>query len=166
MELVFMGNETIPDNVIATWNTQKNEDNKFNRLKDTERHIIQGAKNEQLNQLKYVDQLYETQKVELLNKDAQIKLLEEELDKLGRLSIPFADISAEAKTNYENLQSLGFSPTILTDFNKLNTIPVFEIKWKHDVERFQTVADSKKLHEWLKLRLKDSTIQLKEVVQD
>lgn len=166
IELVFMGNETIPDNVIATWNTQKNEDNEFNRLKDTELHIIQGTKNEQLDQLKYVDQLYETQKVELLNKDAQIKFLKEEIDKLGRLSIPFADISAEAKTNYENLQSLGFSPTIVTDFNKLDTIPVFEVKWKRDAKRFQTVADSKKLHEWLKLRLKDSTIQLKEVVQD
>lgn len=166
IELVFMGNETIPDNVIATWNTQKNEDNEFNRLKETELHIIQGTKNEQLDQLKYVDRLYETQKVELLNKDAQIKFLKEEIDKLGRLSIPFADISAEAKTNYENLQSMGFSPTIVTDFNKLDTIPVFEVKWKRDAKRFQTVDDSKKLHEWLKLRLKDSTIQLKEVVQD
>ena len=166
IELVFMGNETIPDNVIATWNKQKNEDESFSRLKETELRIIQGAKNEQLDQLKYVDQLYETQKTELLDKDARIKVLEEELGKLGRLSIPFAAISAEAKTNYENLVSLGFSPTIQTDFNKLDTIPIFEVKWKRDAKRFQTEADTKKLHNWLKLRLKDSTIQLKEVVQD
>jgi len=166
IELIFMGNETIPDNVIATWNKQKNEDESFGRLKDTELRIIQGAKNEQLDQLKYVDQLYETQKTELLDKDARIKVLEEELGKLGRLSIPFADISAEAKTNYENLESLGFSPTIQTDFNKLDTIPIFEVKWNRDAKRFQTVADAKKLHNWLKLRLKDSTIQLKEVIQD
>jgi hypothetical protein len=82
------------------------------------------------------------------------------------LSIPFADVSAEAKTNYENLVSLGFSPTIQTDFNKLDTIPIFEVKWKRDAKRFQTEADTKKLHNWLKLRLKDSTIQLKEVIQD
>jgi uncharacterized hydrophobic protein (TIGR00271 family) len=166
IELVFMGNEIIPDNVIATWNAQKNEDNSFNRLRGTELQIIQGSKNEQLDQLKYVDQLYETQKVELVDKDAQIKFLKEELDKLGRLSIPFVDISVEARTNYENLQSIGFSPTIVTDFNKLDTIPVFEVKWKRDAKRYQTVANSKKLHEWLKLRLKDSTIQLKEVVED
>ena len=166
IELVFMGNETIPDNVITTWNKQKNEDESFGRLKNTELQIIQGAKNEQLDQLKYVDQLYETQKTELLDKDARIKVLEEELGKLGRLSIPFADISAEAKTNYENLESLGFSPTIQTDFNKLDTIPIFEVKWNRDAKRFQTVADAKKLHNWLKLRLKDSTIQLKEVIQD
>ncbi len=166
IELVFMGNETIPDNVITTWNKQKNEDKSFGRLKNTELQIIQGAKNEQIDQLKYVDQLYETQKTELLDKDARIKVLEEELGKLGRLSIPFTDISAEAKTNYENLESLGFSPTIQTDFNKLDTIPIFEVKWNRDAKRFQTVADAKKLHNWLKLRLKDSTIQLKEVIQD
>lgn len=166
IELVFMGNETIPDNVIATWNKQKNEDESFSRLKDTELQVIQGAKNEQLDQLKYVDQLYETQKTELLDKDARIKVLESELGKLGRMSIPFADISAEAKTNYENLESLGFAPTIQTDFSKLDTIPIFEVKWKRDAKRFQTVAETKKLHDWLKLRLKDSTIQLKEVIED
>ncbi|MBT8299263.1 MAG: DUF389 domain-containing protein [Maribacter sp.] len=166
IELVFMGNETIPDNVIATWNKQKNEDESFGRLKDTELRIIQGAKNEQLDQLKYVDQLYETQKTELLDKDARIKVLEEELGKLGRLSIPFAAVSEEAKINYENLESLGFSPTIQTDFQKQDTLTIFEVKWNRDAKRFQTLADAKKLHNWLKIRLKDSTIQLKEVIQD
>ena len=166
IELVFMGNETVPDNVIATWNKQKNEDESYARLKNTQLHIIQGAKNEQIDQLKYVDQLYETQKTELVDKDARIKVLEDELGKLGRLSIPFADVSAEAKTNYENLESLGFSPTILTDFKKVDTIPIFEVKWKRDAKRFQTVEDTKKLQAWLKLRLKDSTIQLKELIQD
>ncbi len=165
IELVFMGNEIVPDNVIATWNKQKNDEG-FNRLKDAELRIIQGAKNEELDQLKYVDQLYETQKTELLDKDARIKLLEEELSKLGRLSIPFKDISIEAKTNYENLESIGFSPTVKTDFKKLDTISVFEVKWKRDAKRVKVVEDAKKLHQWLKLRLKDSTIQLKEVVQD
>lgn len=166
IELVFMGNETIPDNVIATWNKQKNDDASFSRLKETELHIIQGAKNEQVDQLKYVDQLYETQKSELIDKDQKIRFLEGELDKLVRLSIPFADISAEAKTNYENLESIGFSPSIQTDFKKTDTIPIFEVKWKRDAKRFQTEADTKKLHDWLKLRLKDSTIQIKEVIQD
>ena len=166
IELVFMGNETIPDNVIATWNKQKNEDENFGRLKETELRIIQGAKNEQVDQLKYVDQLYETQKTELLDKDARIKVLEAELGKLGRLSIPFSEVSAEAKTNYENLVSIGFSPTIQTDFNKTDTIPFFEVIWKRDTKRIKTDADMKKLHNWLKLRLKDSTIQLKEVIQD
>ena len=165
IELVFMGNETIPDNVIATWNNQKNDED-FYRLKNAELHIIQGTKNEQLDQLKYVDQLYETQKSELLDKDEKIRLLEEELGKLGRLTVPFDAISAEARINYDNLISLGFSPSIQTDFNKTDTIPIFEVKWNRNAKRFQTVADTKKLHAWLKLRLNDSTIQLKEVIQD
>ena len=166
IQLVFMGNETIPDNVIATWNKRKNEDNAFARLKNAELQIIQGSKNEQLDQLKYVDQLYETQKAELLDKDERIRLLEEELGRLGRLSIPFSDISVEAKTNYENLFSLRFSPTIQTDFKTLDTIPVFEVAWNKEVADSQRQADAKKLHQWLKIRLKDSTIQLKEVAND
>ena len=166
IELVFMGNETIPDNVIATWNKQKNEDENFSRLKGAKLHVIQGAKNEQVDQLKYVDQLYESQKTELVDKDARIKLLEEELSKLGKFAIPFNTISLEAKTNYEDLESLSFSPKIQTNFAKLDTVPVFEIQWKRDAKRFQTEADTKKLHSWLKLRLQDSTIQLKEIIQD
>ncbi|MRX65846.1 DUF389 domain-containing protein [Maribacter luteus] len=166
IELVFMGNETVPDNVIATWNKQKEDEASFDRLKNTELHIIQGAKNEQVDQLKYVDQLYETQKTQIEDKDTRIKLLEEELGKLGKMSIPFADVSVEAKTNYTNLESLGFSPTIQTDFKKMDTIPIFEVKWKRDAKRAQTIEDTKKLHAWLKLRLKDTTIQLKEVIQD
>ncbi|WP_298479503.1 DUF389 domain-containing protein [uncultured Maribacter sp.] len=166
IELVFMGNETIPDNIIATWKKQKNEDEDFARLKGAELHIIQGAKNEQVDQLKYVDQLYESQKTELIDKDARIQLLEKTLSKLGKFSIPFENISLEAKTNYENLEALSFSPKIQTNFTKLDTIPVFEIQWKREAKRFQTEADTKKLHAWLILRLKDSTIQLKEIIQD
>ena len=135
-------------------------------MKDTELKILQGYKNEQIDKLQYIDQLSETQINVLLDKDERIKVLERELGKLGRMSIPFAEISAEAKTNYENLESLGFSPTIQTDFDKLDTVPIFEVKWQRDAKRFQTVADTKKLHQWLKLRLKDSTIQLKEIIQD
>ena len=43
IEIVCMGNETIPDNIIAGWNRKKNENESFKRLKDAELHIIQGG---------------------------------------------------------------------------------------------------------------------------
>ena len=161
IEVMFMGEELVPDAVIANWNVIKNKD--YKELKNTELKVIQGSKNEQLDQMKYVDRLYESQKTELLDKDEKIRLLEEELGRLSRLSIPFEDISKEAKTNYENLSSLGFSTKILTDFDKMDTVPVFELTWKKEAKRFETVKDMIKLQNWLRLRLKDSTIQLKEM---
>ncbi len=169
IELVFMGNETIPDNVIATWNKQKNEAEGFSRLKDAELQIIQGSKSEEGNQLKYVEELYTSQKNELLGKDEKIKLLESELKRLNKLNakqIPFQEISAEAETNYDNLEYLAFSNAIRTDFKKLDTVSVFEAKWKRNAKRVEIIKESKKLHNWLKIRLKDSTILLTEIIQD
>lgn len=166
IELVFMGNETIPDNIIATWTAKKNENED---LINAELKVIQGSKNESADELKYVSELYESKKAELLNKDERIRLLETEVAQLGKIAsqqIPFQDVSKEAQINYDNLISLGFAYSITTDFKKTDTIPVFEVKWKRDAKRFQTEAATKKMHNWLKIRLKDSTIQLKEIIQD
>ncbi|MFX0557547.1 DUF389 domain-containing protein [Maribacter sp. CXY002] len=166
IEVVFMGNETIPDNIIATWKS-KMLDNP--RLKDCELQIIQGSKNDELDQLKYVNELYESQKNQLSSKEEKISFLESELERLNKNAagqIPFKEISLEAKTNYENLSRLGYSYLISTNFEKTDTIPVFEITWKKEAKRFQTEKDAKKLQEWLKLRLNNSAIQIKEVIGD
>ncbi|MCW5516745.1 DUF389 domain-containing protein [Muriicola sp. Z0-33] len=161
IELVFMGNETIPDNIIATWNTKMDN---FKRLQDCELRIVQGSKNSSQQELKYVSELYETKKAELVNKDKRIQILEVELARLSKLAsqqIPFGEISKEAKTNYEDLVSMGFSYTIITDFNKLDTIPVFEVVWNDNITKSKIENDSRKLNEWLKLRLKNNKVQIK-----
>jgi len=163
IELVFMGNETVPDNIIATWESQKNE---FSKLQNSELRIIQGSKNEAVDQLKYVNELYESQKEALLGKDEKIQLLESEVNRLKQSAtrqIPFRAISTEAKTNYENLTAMGFSYVITTDFNKTDTLPVFEVRWKKGISKNQKAKDAKKLTDWLKLRLGDKNIQLKEL---
>jgi len=162
IELVFMGNETIPENVVATWISQKNT---FNKLKNVELKVVQGSKNLELDQMKYVNELYESKKAELLSKEQQIEVLKQEVNKMSKIveqQIPFQEISAEAKTNYENLTSMGFAYTITTDFNKLDTIPVFNVQWKKGLPAQQIKADSKKLTDWLRLRLKNSKIQIRE----
>lgn len=167
IELIFMGNEGVPESVIATW--ESNMKQNFDDLDNCELKVIQGSQSEQGSQLKYVEELYRSQKSELLGKDEKIRLLETELKRLNKLNarqIPFQDISAEAQTNYENLEYLAFSNAIRTDFKKLDTVSVFEAKWKRDAKRVDIVKDAKKLHNWLKVRLKDSTILLTEIIQD
>ncbi len=163
IELVCMGDELIPENVIDTWRTQKN---KYSRLIDTELRVVQAGRDDSEEKFNYVTELYESKKAELLNKDERIRLLETEVANLIKITakqIPFNDISAEAKLNYGNLSTLGYSYTVRTDFSKLDTIPVFEVKWKDGTGKKQIEMDTKKLSDWLKLRLKDNTIQLKEV---
>ena len=90
--------------------------------------------------------------------------LESEIAKLSKLTakqIPFEQISAEAKLNYENLESLGFAYTITTDFDKIDTIPIFEVAWKKGTKRRNINEDTEKLRNWLKLRLNDNKIRLR-----
>ncbi len=166
IELIFMGNEGVPEGVIATW---KSNMEAYDDLKGTELKIIQGAQSEQGNQIEMMEELYKSQKNELLSKDEKIRRLESQLLRLNKLNakqIPFQDISKEAQANYENLEYLAFSNAIRTDFKKLDTVSVFEAKWKRDAKRIEILKESKKLHSWLKIRLKDSTIILSEIIQD
>ncbi len=161
IELVSLGDEPIPENVINSWRAQKS---KYSKLENTEINIVQAGKDDSEVKFNYVNELYESKKAEILSKDEQIKLLEDALRNLGKLSIqvPFNEVSAEAKTNYENLEGLSFSPTIKTDFKKTDTIQVFEIKWKSGVSKNQVETDTKKLTDWLRLRLKNDKIQLRQ----
>ncbi len=163
IELVFIGNETIPQNVIANWNARMA---KYSRLQNCDLHIIQGAKNETADQYKYIDELYQVQKSELGDKAQRIEALEHEvlrLNKVASKQIPFQDISAEAKVNHENLANLGFAYAIKTDFNKFDTLPVFEVTWKKGLNKSNLANENDKLLKWLKIRLKDSLVQLREI---
>jgi uncharacterized hydrophobic protein (TIGR00271 family) len=166
VELVFMGNEAIPDNVIATW---KNQMLDYKQLKNCELTIVQGSRSDEANELKYVNELYESQKTILTSKDEKIQVLESELTRLNQISsnqIPFKEISLEAKTNYENLERLGYAYLISTDFTKTDSIPLFEVTWKKEANRAETVKDMNKLQNWLRLRLNNKSIQLKEMPKD
>ncbi|TDQ28954.1 DUF389 domain-containing protein [Zeaxanthinibacter enoshimensis] len=163
IELVTMGNEVIPDNVIDTWRVQKNQ---YSRLKNTDLKIVQGGRDDSEEKFNYVNELYESKKAELLTKDERIRILEAEVASLSELTmgqIPFNQISAEARTNYDNLAGLGFAYTIMTNFEKMDTIPVFEVKWKESTPPSRIEEESKKLNEWLKLRLNDNRIQVKQM---
>ncbi len=163
IELIAMGDELIPQSVIDTWKAQKN---KYAYLANAELRIVQGGSDDSEQMFNYVNELYESKKAELLNKDERIQLLETQLALLSKQAgrqIPFREISAEAKANYENLELLSYSYTILTDFSKTDTIPIFEVNWKEGTSNEEIQRDTRKLDQWLKLRLNDSTLRIKQV---
>lgn len=163
IEIVCMGDELIPESVINTWRVQKNQ---YPRLKHAELHVIQGGEDDSEEKFHYINELYEKNKAELLNKNEQIRLLKEEmthLTKNTRKQIPFGNISTEAKANYENITELRFSYQMRTNFNTLDTVPIFEVQWKKDTQTKQKETDLKKLGAWLKVRLRDTTLIVKEV---
>jgi hypothetical protein len=127
---------------------------------------VQGGRDDSEEKFNFVNELYESKKAELLNKDERIGFLESELASMSKQAskrIPFREISAEAKANYTNLEKIGFAYKIFTDFSKIDTLPVFEVNWKKGVSRKQLEDDTQKLNAWLKLRLQDSTVRVQEI---
>ena len=170
IELVCLGDEPIPETVIQTWKAQKNQ---FSKLVNTELRIVQGASGGDEEKFRYVSELYEAKKAELLNKDERIRLLEEELAKMRLLEegmVPFEEITAEARANYEELAGLGFAFTLQTDFQKkdtisafkTDTIPVFVLRWNEGLSTELRQENMRKLTQWLQLRLKNEKIQVRE----
>ncbi|NJB37192.1 DUF389 domain-containing protein [Croceivirga sp. JEA036] len=161
IEIVCMGTEEIPENIINSWRTKKNN---FSKLKDAELHVIQGGKDDSEEKFNYVTELYEAKKAELLTREERIHFLEAEVARLSRnvgKQIPFSEITAEAKINYEDLTEINFAYQIKSNFKKLDTVPVFEVKWDEKLKNSHIDKEQQKLSKWLKQRLQDSTLQIR-----
>jgi len=93
-------------------------------------------------------------------KETKISELENKINKLKSHQIPFNQISKEAKINYQNLESLSYYKRIKTNFSSIDTLVVFEAKWKDSLSNISTKNELFKLRLWLKTRLKIDSIQV------
>ncbi|NKI33286.1 TIGR00341 family protein [Croceivirga thetidis] len=162
VEIVCMGSEEIPENILNSWRRKKQD---YSRLKDAEFSVVQGGKDDSEEKFNYVSELYEAKKAELLTREERIRFLEEEVVRLSEnvgKQIPFQEVVAEAKEINQNLAGLSFAYQLQSDFNKMDTIPIFEAKWKGSLRKNEKVKQSENLLKWLKVRLKDSTIVLRQ----
>lgn len=135
VDLYFMGNQQISKDLIDSWKTKLNSNPSTAK---TELVIHQNEVSDSFNELVYMKQLRDRDITDLKNKDEKIAFLESEVSKLSGLSkqlVPFVEISKELKINYEEVETLNYANRISTDFEKTDTIPVFEIKWKPDVKQ-------------------------------
>ena len=161
LEWICMGDDPVPESVIQTWRAQKN---RFSKLQNTDLNVVSGTTDSE-EKFRYVSELYEAKKAELLNRDERIRMLEDELTSMSSLAatqIPFSDISAEARANYPNLIGLDYAFTLQTDFQKTDTVPIIEARWKEDVPPQEREADLKRFSDWIQVRLKNPKIQVRE----
>ncbi len=170
IEVVFMGEESIPDGVIRTWESKMKDKDKYPALKNARLRIIQGGEdNHTEEKLKYVRELYESKRAEIATKDQRIKILEDEVSRLSRgqgFNIPFDDLTKEAEVNYNSIAEMSFANTLTTDFVTMDTVAVFLVQWKDSIPRSKIESDYEKLSKWLRLRIKSIDFQLREVKED
>lgn len=157
IELVFVGNEGVPEPVVDTWKTQMRQ---YSALQTTELDIVQGGKDDTEEKFRYISELYENKKLQLSSKEAQIQLLEDEVAQLSKLKdeVNFEEIIAEAKINYEDIREMGYARMVKSNFTKIDTTFLFTVKWSDSLETSKSFEEQRKLKKWLETRLKKDSI--------
>ncbi len=169
LEVYMIGN-TVPETTVAEWQKKTSE---IKRLAGTKLRIRQGQdKTDELtsslsNKVKegVLQDLYAQNSKVLSDKDAKIKLLENEIEHLTKKSkannVPLLALANEAKINYEGLKGLSFAQVIRTDLKKIDTLPVATVIWDSKLKNKVIDQQSDKLRKWLQFKLELDTLVVK-----
>ncbi len=162
---VFMIGAQVPQATIETWRTQMGD---VEALKEARLVVRQGdqqtgdmaALSSQVRS-GILEDLYVRNQEVIENKDARIALLENELLKYQKGDFSFRELSREIKANYENVENLSYANMITTNFDRIDTIPTFNVTWKRNVPSRARIADAERMQNWLNIRLKLDTLAVR-----
>mgnify|MGYP001272444168 CR=1 FL=1 len=162
---IFLIGRLVPDYTINNW---KEELKKNNVLGDANLQVFQAADQsdemaqELSGKLKFdiLDELYEKNEQLLMDKEAKIKFLENELTSLKVKELRFDEISKEVKINYDEIETISYYNKVTTNFKTTDTIPVIAISWDEKYSKKNREKDTKSLNNWLRYKLKLDTLQI------
>lgn len=107
-------------------------------------------------------QLLVKKDADLLDKDRQIFELKNQLTAKKPDLFAFDEVAKEIKALNTQVEQVSYSNRIITNFKKTDTVPIFEIKWLKNSNSKTRKEETKKLENWLKVKLKNKKIVVKE----
>ena len=161
ISVMLLGAASVPEEVITTWRIRLQS---YDRLKETLFEVIQSTDADDPNSMQYVLELYENKKSELSSKEDQIKLLENEIIRLKEsmsLTIPFNAVTTELVAAFPEVNRVGYSARVQTDFSKQDTLPVFEIDYNQTLTAGTKEELNPRIENWLKARLQLDTLLIR-----
>ncbi len=161
ISVMLLGAASVPEEVITTWRIRLQS---YDRLKETLFEVIQSTDADDPNSMKYVLELYENKKSELSSKEDQIKLLENEIIRLKEsmsLTIPFNAVTTELVAAFPEINRVGYSARVQTDFSNQDTLPVFEIDYNQTLTAGTKEELNPRIENWLKARLQLDTLLIR-----
>ncbi|EMY80769.1 DUF389 domain-containing protein [Psychroflexus gondwanensis] len=159
IEASFLGKE-IPSEVITLW---KDKLKNYPHLEDTELKVLQNENSENFDQLKYMVELKKRDSLELAMSKAEIEDLRYELRTMQKSNriVKFDRLAQEIQLNYDNVVEVSYADVIKSNFENMDTIPTFSIKWNAKIDLEEKKMKLNKLKEWLsyKLSLENISVQ-------
>lgn len=106
-------------------------------------------------------QLLVKKDADLLEKDKEIFALKNQLVLKKDKLFPFDQIAKEIKALNAEVEGVAYSNAIVTNFQKIDTIPTFELKWNKKIASKKKKEETEILQNWLQTKLKDDKIIVK-----
>ncbi|GGE18895.1 DUF389 domain-containing protein [Psychroflexus salis] len=158
IEVSFLGKE-IPQSVIDLWKAKLSS---YSALEDAKLKILQNENSENFDQMTYILELKSRDSLEIISKGKEIDELKKEMEKIKSSVkyVPFGDIAQEIKLNYGDVANVEYAELLSTDFNKLDTVPYFKIKWKTPLEKEEKQDFEKRLSDWLAFKIKQGKVKV------
>ena len=114
--------------------------------------------NEFIKELRFRDSL------ELVSKSNEINKLNQKLNDLESLSkekLIFESLAKEIKIIYPDLNQFEVFETIKTDFNQIDTVLVFNLRWNDEIENQEKLKLNENVRSWLKFQLESDVFEIR-----
>ena len=154
------GQKPINDETISFLNKKKDT---YSALINATLEFIQDNKN-LINSNEFVKELRYRDSIELISKTNEINKLSKklsDLEKLSREKLIFNSLSKEVKIIYPSLKQFEVFETIKTDFNSVDTILVFSLKWDEKLNIDEKIKLNKNIQGWLEFQLEDDVFEIR-----
>lgn len=164
IDVYFIG-RLVPQSKLNEWHAALED---IKELETSKLHIYQSAdqSGEMAERLSdevksgILEDLYVRNEKLIQNKDEQIRFLEDQISFMAIKNVPFKTLSEEIQINYEGLESFSYANRVATDYKKIDTIPVFDLKWKKAVSIKERQTNNQKIYKWLKMKMKLDTLEV------
>jgi len=153
------GLDEIPESTIELLKSRKSA---YPALENARVVFNQNRPDEEFDNLKYMERLRYRDSLDIVNQSEKINYLENRVKTLSALeekTIPFDQVAKEVQINYEALVNFGYASEITSDFTKVDTLPIFFVKWdKKKIKNRDISKEEDKLGRWLKFKLELDTL--------
>ena len=114
--------------------------------------------NEFIKELRFRDSL------ELVSKSNEINKLNQKLNDLESLSkekLIFESLAKEIKVIYPDLNQFEVFETIRTDFNQIDTVLIFNLRWNDELENQEKLKLNENVRSWLRFQLESDVFEIR-----
>ena len=150
-----------------TINFLNNKIQSYNELINTKLEFIQNDSSLP-NSNKFINELRKRDSLELVSKTNEINKLNEKLNNLESLSrekLIFNSLANEIKIIYPDLNEFEVFETIKTDFNAIDTVLVFNLRWNEELQNDVKLKLNKNVKSWLKFQLESDGFEIRSSVE-